>query len=557
MKRSKLRLGATGMTAVLVAGAVLAGCAGKQDTTAGTAAGPVKKTEDKERGGITVSMYDRGAVPASEGSYEDNRWTRWINENSPVNVKYVPILRSESTKKLTVLFASGSAPDIVNEYNTPFRDSIYNQKQLLPLDDYLQFMPEYQKLLNQYPQLRRAGTKPDGKLYEIGKLKEATPSHALFIRADWLKKLNLQMPATTEELLKTAQAFVDQDPDGNGKKDTYGMNISTYSQYAVNEMFGAPMSDSQLSWGLKDGKVGILWDNDLAALAFKKSLYDGGIIDKDFLNDKSGSKAKQDFLNGKLGVYVNPNTDWYDFLVNDFATLKKNIPGAEVDLLPYPKSPLGEFTGAIDNPIQMTTMFNAKAKDPEAAARYIDFMMKPETGKKIVYGDEGVHWKKNGNGCPMPIDPQRAKNEVGYAGDYEMFLSRIDRCDFLVNKFDLDKPEQKSALDLYQKAQSTYLNPDKQYPGITLGQHMPAFPDDLNVIHATVLKEITDLYVKAIISGSKYTPEQALKDAQAAWERAGGRKLEEHMNTWYAENKDTAFLIKDVWDIVKQQKDMK
>ncbi|GAA4836493.1 hypothetical protein GCM10023310_12520 [Paenibacillus vulneris] len=553
MNQKKLWVGMS-LAAVLAMGAALAGCTDKKETPAASG-----KTDDKapaKRGDITVTMYDRGAVPASEGSYEENRWTKWINQNGPVNVKYVPVLRSESTKKLNVLFASGSAPDVINEYNTPFRHGVYEQKQLLPLDDYLKFMPEYQKLLTQFPQLKKAGTKPDGKLYEIGKLKEASPLHVFFIRTDWLKKLNLPMPTTAEEMMTVAKAFADQDPDGNGKKDTYGMNISTYSETALNEMFGDSMSKSQISWGIKDGKVVRLWENELASLSFKKRLYDDGIIDKDYINDKDGAKAKQDFLNGKIGIYINSSVSWFDFAINDLATLKKNAPGAEVAPLPYPKSQFGQFTGAIDNPVQMTTVVNAKAKDPEAVMRYLDFMMKPETGIKITFGDENVHWKKGANGCPQIIDPAKSKNEVGYAGDYEMFLTRAtDKCSFVVNQFNPDVPEQKAGLELYKEAQKTYLDPSRQYPGITIGEHMPPFPNDLNVIHTSLLKDMTDIYVKAIISGSKYSPEQAIKDAQSAWDKAGGKQLEDYMNKWYSENKDKAFLAKDVWDIVKQQKD--
>ncbi|OXM86584.1 extracellular solute-binding protein [Paenibacillus rigui] len=555
MKKSTKWMGIT-FTAAVAMGAVLAGCS---DTSKQQPAeGETKPAEEKpaKRGDITVSMYDRGAVPASEGSYEENRWTKWINQNGPSNVKFVPILRSDSTKKMNVLFASGSAPDIINEYNTPFRNGIYEQKQLLPLDDYLKFMPEYQKLLTQFPQLKKAGTKSDGKLYEIGKMKEAVPLHAFFIRTDWLKKLNLEVPKTAEELMKVAKAFADQDPDGNGKKDTYGLNISTYSETALNEMFGGSMSKSQLSWGIKDGKVGLLWDNDLAALTFKKKLYDDGIIDKDYINDKDGMKAKQDFLNGKIGIYINSSVSWFEFSTADLGTLKKNVPGAEIAVLPYPKSQFGEFTGAIDNPIQMSTVLNAKAKDPEAAVKYIDFLMKPENGNKIVLGEEGVHWKKGPNGCPQIIDPAKSKNEVNYAGDYVMFLTRAtDKCSFVVNQFNPEVADQKAGLDMYKEAQKSYLDPNRQYPGITVGEHMPTFSNDLNVIHTSVLKEITDIYVKAIISGAKYSPEQAIKDAQASWDKAGGKQLEDFMNKWYTENKDRAFLAKDVWDIVKQQKE--
>lgn len=82
---------------------------------------------------------------------------------------------------------------------------------------------------------------------------------------------------------------------------------------------------------------------------------------------------------------------------------------------------------------------------------------------------------------------------------------------------------------------------------------MPVFSADLQVMNTTILKEKGDLFVKAILSGAKYTPEQAIKDSQAAWAKAGGQQLEDFMNKWYQENKDTAFLAKDAMMIAKQQ----
>ena len=46
-------------------------------------------TGAKKRGSITVSIYDNGSIPAEEGTAEENRWTRWLNENGPVDVKFV------------------------------------------------------------------------------------------------------------------------------------------------------------------------------------------------------------------------------------------------------------------------------------------------------------------------------------------------------------------------------------------------------------------------------------------------------------------------------------
>ena len=50
-------------------------------------------------------------------------------------------------------------------------------------------------------------------------------ANLLFVRSDWLKKLNLKAPTTWAEMVTVAKAFTTQDPDGNGANDTYGMTI--------------------------------------------------------------------------------------------------------------------------------------------------------------------------------------------------------------------------------------------------------------------------------------------------------------------------------------------
>lgn len=62
----------------------------------------------------------------------------------------------------------------------------------------------------------------DGKFYAMP---FSAQSFLLLVRADWRKKLNLPEPKSWEELASMAKAFTDNDPDGNGKKDTYGFVI--------------------------------------------------------------------------------------------------------------------------------------------------------------------------------------------------------------------------------------------------------------------------------------------------------------------------------------------
>lgn len=529
---------------------ILSGCSTTNTST------QEEQAPTAKQGKVSLVIQDRGQVASSEGSYEQNRWTRWILQHGPVDVQFVPVLRSESKKILNVMFASGSAPDLINETNAAFRNYLYEQNQLQPFDELLDYMPHYKALLEQYPQLRKAGTKSDGKLYEIGRINEANPLHAMFIRQDWLDALGLEMPTTTEELLEVALAFAAQDPDQNGLDDTYGMNISYNSEGAINEMFGVQQNHS---WGWQDGQIVRQWEKELHALEFKKRLYDLNIIDKEFMNDKDGSKAKQDFLNGKIGIYVNHSLNWVKFTINDLQKLKANDPHAVLQPLEYPLSPTGRYTGAIDNPVQMTTVLNASAADPVAAAKYIDFILEPSTTQMLLKGEEHEHWVQGEHGCPVYTDINKWQIEVGYAstGAYGLFLSKgTNPCNFVINQFNAEDPVQQEALQLYQKTRELYMDSSKQYPGITLGDYVPSLPAELDVLHTQLQTDIQHLYIKAIIGGEAYPAAQAIEDAKTLWSAKGGEQIVAYMNEWYESNKGTAFLAEDLWTIVDQQQQL-
>ncbi|GAA0798426.1 sugar ABC transporter substrate-binding protein [Spirilliplanes yamanashiensis] len=62
----------------------------------------------------------------------------------------------------------------------------------------------------------------DGKHYAVP---FSAQSFALFIRSDWREKVGAEAPTSWEELDKLAVQFTKEDPDGNGKADTYGYVI--------------------------------------------------------------------------------------------------------------------------------------------------------------------------------------------------------------------------------------------------------------------------------------------------------------------------------------------
>lgn len=548
-KKTALLLG-TSLTFI----ALLSACSGKNADSAGNA----EANSGVQKGSLSATVYDRGLIAASEGNMEKNRWTQWINDNGPANVSFVAIPRAESKQKLNTLFASGSAPDLIFEYDPNIKNPLYDQKQLMPLDDMInEYSTAYKQLLEKHPSLKQASLKSDGKMYEFGKLNEAIPQNIAVIRQDWLQKLSLTAPKTTEELYQVAKAFAESDPDGNGKNDTYGLNVGP----GLSDVFGGDVIKN--SYSVKDGELTREWDNHKHYIDFVKRLYDEGIIDKDFITDNNGAKARQDFLNGKTGIYfVQTNSSlWNRLWVTDYETLKTNSPDAELAILPYPKSPTGQFINWITNPVQMTAVVNRTAKDPKAIMEYIDFLTSPEAGRTLFNGLEDVHWRKGANGCPNAIDQEKNKTEIGYLGqDYNMVFSVAEggQCSFTASSLNVEKPEEQLAKAMFKTNMDIFYNmifeQNAQWPGLTHTEHLPTVPQELQVDFQNATTEISNLFKKAIVSGASYTTDKAIADAQFIWEKYNGKKIDDFNKQWYADNKDTALMPTDIFDIVKDQR---
>ncbi|SDO34826.1 putative aldouronate transport system substrate-binding protein [Paenibacillus sp. yr247] len=545
------------VAATLAVTALVAGCAKETKETTSTSTSKATETQKPaKRGAITATIYDRGNIPSSEGTIENNKITKWINEAGPIDVKFVPVPRSQSEQKLNTLFASGGAPDLILEYAPQIKNPLIDQKQLRPIDDMIEkYSVEYKALLQKYPSLKKAGTGSDGKLYQFGRINETIPQRGLFIRTDWLKKLNLQAPKTTEELYQIAKAFTEQDPDGNGKKDTYGIAMSYNSGAVLDEMFGVTYP----GFIVKNNELVHGWDNIMAVTEFKKKLYSEGLVDKDYLNDKNGSKAKQDFLNGKIGIYMEQFNVPIVFYTDFYLNLKKNVPDAEITVIPYPKTPVGQFNSIFVNPVQMTAVVNAQTKDPEAVMKYVDFASSEKFMKTMYYGFDGVHSKQEANKCPQITDMDKWKTEFNYgAGDFAMLASPTlsGKCYFGTEKLDANDAAQNQVKKMFE-LNSTFVNFDLPVAGPTHAEQMPQLPKDLQLILTNTTKQVGvgegDIWVKAILTAN-YTPEQAKQDAIAAWEKAGGKQVDDWYKNFYEKDRDKIILTKDIYDIFKQQR---
>lgn len=553
-KISKMKAASVTLALAISSTTLLAACASDKKTdsatttpgAASTAAASAKPAGPKPK--ITVSIYDRNNVPEGEGTITNNRWTKWINENAPVQVEFIPVPRTNSSEKWNVLFAAGQAPDLIMEFSNPYMKDLASKGQIIPIDDAIsKYSTNYKKMISSNESLQKL-TRFNGKTFFFGRTLPFSANHYVMIRQDWLDKLKLPMPKTTEEYLQVAKAFTEQDPDGNGKKDTLG---STF--YDVDYFFQlGQASDETLpmitSYHLINDQYVRTWDRPKSDLAFKKSLYDAGSVDKDTFTDKNGAKAQQDWVNGKLGIYgsdVLEGAKGYDI----YNTLIKNNPDAKVTILPLPKSEFGQFSPAGAVPMQFTSAINATAKNVEAVVKYVDWLMTPEVQTTLLYGMEGVHHKVV-DGCPKPIDPEKNKKELNWNGDFQMMsqTGQMGKCVEYTNQLDPSKPNDKAYIELVKQGRAAYITADRPTTSEIV---LPiTLTDDLTVIKNTLKNTLTNIYTKAVVGGTGYTVEQAMKDAQDAWDKGGGKKVDDFYTKAYADNKKDVIYTKDYYKLL-------
>lgn len=505
---------------------------------------------------ISAAVYDRGNIPSSEGTIDDNRITGWINANGPVNVKFIPVPRNQSEQKLNALFASGAGPDLILEYSPIIKNSLMDRKLLRPIDDLIeQYSTVYKQVLQQYPILRKLGTGPDGRLYQFGRINETIPQRGLFIRADWLRKLGLSVPKTTEELYRVAKAFTEQDPDGNGIRDTFGMALSHNNGEVLNEMFGVTYPD----YVVQDNRLVHAWEHIEAVTAFKRRLYQDGLVSRDYLSDKNGSKAKHDFLNGKLGIYMEQFNVPITFYTDYYVHLKRNDPDAELALIPYPETPVGRYNPIFVNPFQMTAVVNAQTKHPEAVMQYVDFASSGLFMKTMYYGLEGVHSRTEDGQCPQLTDLKRWQTEFNYGmGDFAMLSSPIlsGDCYYGSRKLDERDPLQMDVKRMFE-LNSAYVDFGLPSAGPTHSEQMPRLPQELQQILSNTRSRVSvlegDIWIKSILSPD-YPPDQTRKDAIALWEEAGGMQVDDWYRDFYDHDRDSIVLMEDIYAVFREQR---
>lgn len=514
---------------------LLAACSGKAATTDPTAA-PEKSAEASEtpaatagpKKAISISAFDRGSVPTEEGSYEDNRWTKWINENSPATVNWIPVDRGQAQQKISTLIASGSAPDLIWEYDRNYIAQLANQGAIQPIGDYIEkYSTTLKKYIEENPDLKSAMT-INGEIYAVTSKRsvESIANNGMWIRQDWLDKLQLKAPTTVEELIEVAKKFKDEDPDGNGKDDTVPIVFNGNAVQIMRAFFFT----NENQWYLEDGqlKFGRTLDRFTDSLAYQKSLFDQGLIDKEYITDSNFQRARQLWTTGKAGIYFgNWNMD------NEIRDLKTNVPEAKLSPLESVASKYGKNGLYQELPSNVLVAFNSDMDEDkiETAVKFLDWML--ESGwMSMKFGEENVHYKLAEGNVPQRLDADKYRQEVAYANEYAILSQWNTKAEWIPIMAAQDELSQEIAVAKSLALEVALKNEYRR--DIAFSPDLP----EVSQLIATFAPIATQIEVKVVTGGKALTPEAGMEQVRKEWKRLGGENVEKLAQEWYEKNKE-------------------
>lgn len=470
-------------------------------------------------------------------SYTENRWINTFKDVLNVEVTFDWITSADDdTAKWGAAIAIGNLPDagIVSE-------EVYKQlvEAGLVYDCTELFANEACEKYKSYcNEDLLANMTYGGKLYGLPIPGNYYIGNALlFVRGDWLKQLNLEVPTTIDEAIEVARAFKEAKLGG---EDTIGMMFAD----------GAGVNDGRIQgfmngfdayrdiWVDVDGKLA--FSNTLPemreALLKLQEMYAEGLINKDF-SVTNGTVAQEYIASGKCGIFY--STDYATTM--SMQALHDLNPEAEIICVGIPGLTADAETKVQTGAIVALKMFiNKDCEHPEAVIRMMNLHVgamtnSPESAAALeVDTDDSFLWYKLLPWNGVHILP--ATNDIWVADDVRVWQetgvenyrgansqSIIEACK--------DPASPWWYLATFGKDASYTYDYDMYMAGRQLPNAFSTVPTETMAMLGDVVNDALNTAMLEVIMGADIsTYDKAVEN----WFTSGGQQITDEVNEWYA-----------------------
>lgn len=269
-----------------------------------------------------------------------------IKDKFGITLECEPVANDVWDTKWNLMMAEDDVPDIITAI-TPTKADVSQwgaDGYLLPIDEYLEHMPNLVAFDEANPGYLEACTSPDGHIYGLLKHVEvgAGSVYRAWIREDWLNNVGMEYPKTVDDLYNVLVAFKEKDANGNGDAtDEIPLAWSdAYSRKPLNDLLAAfgiyPQKNTAAPYFVfevdDNGTVRLsdTTENYKAFLTYMNKLWEEGLV-----NETAYSITNQELQavikEGKVGIFAfgtglgapeDPNPDveleWFTGLTSEF-----------------------------------------------------------------------------------------------------------------------------------------------------------------------------------------------------------------------------------------------
>ena len=361
---------------------------------------------DDPRERLTITWMSNPSFPWGE----EGHWIEtMLEERFGVEIKPMFLDGNAYQRKKPLMFAAGDVPDLFLEYSGEIhRDAYHGFLLELPYELLRKHAPTYVARINELGPTGWLPASFQGRNYglPINYVNGLYPAAGIW-RMDWLRNVGIRkVPETLDEFHLALSRLRYNDPDRNGKTDTYGMSgdMAHWWWTSFSEIFGA-YGVLPYDWMEREGRIvygGILPETK-QALALLRQWYAEGLIDPDFASDLGSpwsGPIHRKFLNGRVGYLYYAgrfqllNPEMSGSLGQKMAKLS---PDAEVAVGVFPVGPTGHRGGSIRGAGANAVAFGAHlVRQPQKVIRVLAMFeamaRDPDLGVAAIMGKRGLHW---------------------------------------------------------------------------------------------------------------------------------------------------------------------
>lgn len=330
---------------------------------------------------VTMSLLLSGAFngPRPKDPIKD-----FLEEKFNAKIEFSSLVAEDMRNRLALSFSSGDAADfiVIPAGLRDVADALYDQGQLLDATDVLGLMPQASMYVTN--SFKKWASLED-EMVGIPTYSTFPDVFNMFVRKDFLTKIGMDKPTTTDQLMEYAKALKNPEltpgKDGPWFMATGGDGTGWGMLSGLIAAFGHPgynIVDGHINHPMIDGTM-------KAFLQFVNELRVADLLPPDWYTT-SWEQLKSRTFNDQLGMVQYPGwnlaTETYTARDNDFATVEAWEPLGQLGSptnpegkLPLPAGPGGLF------------VFNAKLADDEAKLRRIAHMIDTFVYPNVNYWD--------------------------------------------------------------------------------------------------------------------------------------------------------------------------